>query len=129
MVQVRYHCPHCGAITSVERDPVLNDESVTREPLEGWSYAEPSDVAAGDAPDADGIEFVCLGDANVESGAEVEGEGKTAEPIRDGGANAPVPGKDGCGRTFYLNFVKYEDGRPVDHRVPNIDPPRFDFRR
>jgi hypothetical protein len=125
MIEVRYHCPHCGAITSVDRDPVLEDESVTREPLEGWSYADPSDVAADEAPDADGIEFVCLGNAGVETADD----GDAAAPVPEGGANDPVPGKDGCGRTFYLNFVKYEDGRPVDHRIPDIDPPRFDFRR
>lgn len=129
MIEVRYHCPYCGAVTSVDRDPVLADESVTREPLEGWSYAQPSDVAAGDAPDADGIEFVCLGNADVESGPSGPASEPESEPVRDGGANDPVPGLDGCGRTFYLNFVKYEDGRPVEHRIPNIDPPRFDFRR
>jgi hypothetical protein len=125
MVEVRYHCPYCGAITSVDRDPALHDESVTREPLGGWSYAQPSDVDAGDAPDADGIEFVCLGNADVEAGPSEA----PADSHREGGANDPVPGKDGCGRTFYLNFVKYEDGQPVEHREPNIDPPRFDFRK
>jgi len=97
MVEVTYHCPYCGALTAIDRDPYLDDNCVTREPLADWEYAS----TTGDYEDADGIEFVCLGDAGEE---------------------------DGCGRTFYLSFVKFEAGEPVEHRVPNQDPPRFDFQ-
>jgi hypothetical protein len=97
MVEVTYHCPYCGALTSLERDAYMADKCVTREPLAEWEYASTTD----DYEHADGVEFVCLGDAD------------------DG---------DGCGRTFYLSFVKFDDGEPVDHRVPAQDPPRFDFK-
>ena len=97
MVEVTYYCPYCGALTSLDRDPYMADDSVTREPLEGWEYASTTE----DYEAADGVEFVCLGDADEQ---------------------------EGCGRTFYLNFLKFEDGRRVDHRVPAQDPPRFDFK-
>jgi hypothetical protein len=97
MVAVTYYCPYCEALTSLERDAYLADKCVTREPLDGWEYASTTD----DYEAADGVEFVCLGDADDDA--------------------------DGCGRTFYLSFVKFEDGDPVDHRVPAQDPPRFDF--
>ena len=122
MVEVTYHCPYCGAVTGVEREGYLDDKCVSREPLEGWEYAAPTDdVEAIEA--ADGVEFVCLGNGG-EAGPGMAAGGAVGE----GGANDPDPEKDGCGRTFYLSFVRYEDGRPVDHRTPNIDPPRFDFR-
>jgi hypothetical protein len=112
MVEVTYHCPYCGAVTGVERDGYLNDKCVTREPLEGWDYAATTD----DVEAADGIEFVCLGaDPSDDASAS------------DGGANDPDPGGAGCGRTFYLSFLKYDQGKPVSHREPNVDPPRFDF--
>lgn len=97
MVEVTYHCPYCGALTSLERDPYMADKCVTKDPLAEWDY----ESTTGDYEAADGVEFVCLGDADDES--------------------------EGCGRTFYLSYVKYEDGEPVDHRVPDQDPPRFDF--
>jgi hypothetical protein len=97
MVAVTYYCPYCEALTSLERDPYMADESVTKEPLADWEYAS----TTGDYEAADGVEFVCLGDADD---------------------------ADGCGRTFYLNFIKFEGGEPVGHRVPAQDPPRFDFR-
>lgn len=111
MVEVTYHCPYCGAVTGVDREGYLDDKCVTREPLSGWEYADTTESFE----DADGIEFVCLGQ---DSGGDATG----------GGANDPNPEKTGCGRTFYLSFVKYQDGEPVDHRTPDIDRPRFDFR-
>jgi hypothetical protein len=123
MVAVSYHCPYCGAVTSVDREGYLNDKCVSREPLDGWTYAD----TTGDFEAADGIEFVCLGDGGCGNGAQV----KTDEPPTDpeaGGAEDPNPEKDGCGRTFYLSFLQYDDGEPVDHRTPDIDRPRFDFR-
>jgi hypothetical protein len=119
MVEVSYHCPYCGAVTSVDREGYLNDKCVSREPLDGWTYAD----TTGDFDAADGIEFVCLGDGG-ESATRNTADGDTD----DGGANDPNPEKDGCGRTFYLSFLKYEGGEPVDHRTPDIDQPRFDFR-
>lgn len=50
---------------------------------------------------ADGIEFVCIG-----------------RPDED----------DGCGRTFYLNYVKFENGYERDDGPSLEDEPRFDFR-
>lgn len=126
MVEVSYHCPYCGAVTAVERDAYLSDKCVSREPLAGWEYAGTTD----DFEDADGIEFVCLGSearrASEDRAAEPRGSGEEAGRA-DAGAEDPDPEKDGCGRTFYLSFLKYEDGEPVDSRTPNIDRPRFDF--
>ncbi|NHN40978.1 hypothetical protein G9C85_04915 [Halorubellus sp. JP-L1] len=121
MVWVTYHCPYCGAVTGVERDAYLNDKCVTREPLDGWTYASTTD---DDVEAADGIEFVCLGD-----GADPDAVESSESPpdASGGGANDPRPDEDGCGRTFYLSFVRYEDGEEVEHRTPDVDRPRFDF--
>jgi len=133
MVWVTYHCPYCGAVTGVERDAYMNDKCVTREPLDGWTYAATTD----DVEAADGIEFVCLGDGArdpaVDAGSESDAHtgdadgGPTASAAGTGGANDPRPDEDGCGRTFYLNYVKYADGEEVPHRTPDVDRPRFDF--
>lgn len=82
MVSVRYHCPRCETIVTLERDAYLADKSVTPYPLEGWTYA----ALGEDYADADGVRIVC-------------GEGDT-----DG---------EGCGEPYYLNFVRYEEGREV----------------
>lgn len=96
-VPVRYHCPHCGAVVTVERDPLLADKSVTPYPLEGWEYASPDqDVEA-----ADGIRFVC-----GESG-DFDGEG--------------------CGKPFYLNYVRFENGREVEP-MPESEPVELNVR-
>jgi hypothetical protein len=103
MVEVTYYCPHCGAVTGLERDAYMADKCVTKEPLDGWEY----ESTTGDYENADGVEFVCLGDYDGDE-------------------------DDGCGRTFYLNFVKFEQGREVEPAVPAEDypdRPRFDFRR
>jgi len=136
MVEVTYHCPYCGAVTGIEREGYLEDKCVTRDPLGGWNYASTTDDLA-EREAADGIEFVCPGDggpgdARSEGDEDADGgdssrEKPTARSTGDGGANDPDPARDGCGRTFYLSFVKYEDGDPVDHRTPDIDRPRFDF--
>ncbi|SEN82494.1 hypothetical protein SAMN05216388_1005138 [Halorientalis persicus] len=132
MVEVTYHCPYCGAVTGVEREGYLDDDCVTREPLDGWEYASTTDDVA-DREAADGIEFVCLGDAGDGTAVGPGGPARTAsggssDRRSDGGANDPDPEKDGCGRTFYLSFRKSEDGERVEHRTPDIDRPRFDFR-
>lgn len=85
MVSVRYHCPRCETIVTLERDAYLADKSVTPYPLEGWTYAGVDE----DFEDADGVRIVC-------------GEGETDEA--------------GCGEPYYLNFVRYEDGREVGVR-------------
>lgn len=107
MVEVTYHCPYCGALTALDRDGYLADKCVTREPLEGWEYAATVD----DFESVDGVEFVCLGGVDGPDPEETDGP----------------HGGDGCGRTFYLNFVKYDGGEEVPHRAPDIDQPRFDF--
>ena len=100
MVEVTYYCPHCRAMTSLEREAYLADRSVTKEPLDGYEYAS----TTGDYEASDGVEFVCLGNAD--------------------------PERDGCGRTFYLNFVKYEDGEPVGETGGWLeDDPNFGFLR
>ena len=77
-VTVRYTCPHCNAVVSLERPPDLADRSVTTVRQPGWEYAEPDDP---DRESADGIEFICGEDGPV---TDLEGE--------------PV---EGCGRPFY----------------------------
>jgi hypothetical protein len=89
-VTVTYYCPHCGALAELERDAYLADKAVTPYPFEGWAYATPDEAYES----ADGVRFVC-------------GEDDT---LKDG--------EDGCGRAFYLSFVRYEDGREVDPRRP-----------
>lgn len=133
MVWVTYHCPYCGAVTGVERDAYLDDKCVTREPLAGWTYAD----TTGDVEAADGIEFVCLGGGSqdgrdaeeVSAGGsdDADQEERATSASEGGGANDPRVEKDGCGRTFYLSFLKYEDGAEVEHRTPDVDRPRFDF--
>ena len=97
MVAVRYTCPHCGAVVTLDRDAALADKSVTPFALEGWEYAAPHE----EFESADGVEIVC-------GAAETDGEG--------------------CGRLFYLNFVNYEEGRPVGTRTTPADV-SFDFLR
>jgi hypothetical protein len=99
-VPVRYTCPFCGAVATLERDPYLADKCVTQYALDGWEYAD----AHEPFEDADGVTLVC-------GASETDGEG--------------------CGRTYYLSFVKYEQGREVDAAVPLKpgDMPDFNFRR
>lgn len=83
---VRYYCPCCQTVVTVARDAYLADKSVTAYPLEGWTYVGPDEEHG----DADGIRFVCGASAGVEWSG------------------------DGCGEPFYLNFVRFEDGREVE---------------
>ncbi|WP_132059552.1 hypothetical protein [Halorussus amylolyticus] len=64
MTEVRYYCPRCKAIATLERDAYLADKSVTPTPLDGWEYA----ATYEDFEDTDGVEIVC-------GGPETEGEG------------------------------------------------------
>ncbi|USZ67762.1 hypothetical protein NGM10_13625 [Halorussus salilacus] len=64
MTEVRYYCPRCEAIATLDRDAYLADKCVTPHPLDGWEYAD----AYEEFEDADGVEIVC-------GGPETEGEG------------------------------------------------------
>lgn len=141
MVEVTYHCPYCGAVTGIERDEYLRDKCVTREPLEGWEYAGTTESIE----EADGIEFVCLGtgDSHVDRTTDdrMDSTEQSSEKLSRASAHSPKgpgetsdhsgpnPSADGCGRTFYVSFLKYEDGEEIPHRQPAVDRPRFDFRR
>lgn len=89
---VSYYCPHCGAYAELQRDGYLADKAVTPTPFEGWTYATPDE----DFEAADGVHFVCGEDGTL------------------------VDGETGCGRDFYLSFVRYEDGVEVDPRKPTV---------
>ncbi|GAB3026714.1 hypothetical protein [Natronobiforma cellulositropha] len=102
-VTVTYTCPHCGAVRPVEREAELADRSVTMGPQAGWEYATPDDPAR---ESADGLAFVC-GDGETRT---LEGE--------------PAAG---CGRPFYLNFVRFEHGVELEPEPPTYGGPRFDF--
>lgn len=82
-VPVRYYCPRCETVVTLQRSAELADKSVTVYPLEGWTYTD----VDGNYDEADGVRIVC-------------GEGET-----DG---------EGCGETYYLNFVRFEGGREVE---------------
>jgi hypothetical protein len=94
--EVTYYCPHCGVVVALEREGYLADKSVTPRPLPGWRYVAPGEAFG----DATGVHFVC---------GESEGcEWREA----------------GCGREFYLNFVRYEAGEEVE---PAADPERVEL--
>jgi len=109
MVTVTYTCPRCDAVVELERDAYMADKSVTPEPLEGWTYvpvyeavsASGESLVDGATVDADGVEVVC-------GASETRGEG--------------------CGRPFYLSFVRHEDGEPVDPGR-SLEEVSFDFLR
>ncbi|MFB6112455.1 MAG: hypothetical protein ABEJ35_07990 [Halobacteriaceae archaeon] len=88
-VAVRYHCPHCGAVVTLEREARLADRAVTPHPLEHWSYVPPDGPI--DTEMADGIALTCGVDAGVATWAD-----------------------DGCNQALYLSFVRYDRGQPVD---------------
>ena len=102
-VPVRYTCPHCDAMMTVKRQAALADRSVTIHPQPGWEYTTPDD----DVESADGIAFLC-----GEDGPVTDLEGTRVE---------------GCGRPYYLNFVRFENGVELDPDPPTYGGPRFDF--
>ena len=104
-VTVSYTCPHCDAVTRLERRPDLADKSVTTVPQPGWEYAEPGN---DDLEAADGVAFLC-----GEDGPTTD---LTGEPV------------EGCGRPYYLNFVRFERGVELEPDPPTYGGPRFDFR-
>lgn len=102
---VTYYCPHCEALVELERDGYLADKAVTPYPFTGWNYVAPDEDVEADG--VDGVRFVC-------------------------GTHGLLKDEDeaGCGETFYLSFVRFEDGeeqepRPETSRVQiNPDPCR-----
>lgn len=88
---VSYYCPHCEAIVELEREGYLNDKAVTPYPFEGWLYVAPDEEFS----DADGVAFSCGEDGTLREGEE------------------------GCGKKFYLSFVRFEKGREIDPRHPS----------
>ncbi|WP_224335382.1 hypothetical protein [Haloprofundus halobius] len=116
---VTYYCPHCETLVELERDEYLADKAVTPYPLEEWEYATPDDAYE----DADGVELVC-----GESGAPsvtfrpkgwIPGRGNdTSDDRGDGGGDGNDDGQIGCGRAFYLSYVKYAGGEELDPRRP-----------
>ncbi|MFP9192103.1 hypothetical protein [Natronosalvus vescus] len=106
-ITVRYTCPHCDAVVSLERPPDLADRSVTMTRQAGWKYAR-QDAPFAEREAADGIAFVCGENVSVTD--------------RDGNPT------DGCGRPFYLNFVRFERGVELEPDPPTYGGPRFDFR-
>jgi hypothetical protein len=89
-VTVTYYCPHCGALSELERDAYLADKAVTPFPFEGWTYVTPDE----EYESAEGVRFVCGEDGTLKDD------------------------ENGCGEQFYLSFVKYENGREIDSRRP-----------
>ena len=84
-------------MVELERDAYLADKPVTPEPIDGWEYAPAYEPRAFE--DADGVELVC-------GASETQG--------------------GGCGRPFYLSFVRFEEGREVEPRSGLADQPRFE---
>lgn len=64
MVAVRYTCPRCDAIVTLDRLVEIADKSVTPFALDGWEYAAPHEHFE----ESDGVEIVC-------GAAETDGEG------------------------------------------------------
>ncbi|MFC6754120.1 hypothetical protein [Halorubrum tibetense] len=149
---VTYHCPACETIVELERDGYLADKAVTPYPFEGWTYVEPTAPFEDDA--ADGVRFVCGAsdgvvwnpdegiettdaDGDVVDSADADGDvvdsadddGGVVDSADDDGSDDTDMGSDraaGCGESFYLSFVRYEEGREIDPRpeteLVEIDP-------
>lgn len=99
-VAVSYTCPHCGAVHVLHRPPVLADRSVTPDPRPHHEYASLTDPQR---EAADGIVLVC-------------------------GVDDPLAVENGCGRQFYLNFVRHQAADETTAGGSLEDPPRFDFK-
>ncbi|QCJ46588.1 hypothetical protein [Haloprofundus sp. MHR1] len=139
---VTYYCPHCETLVELERDEYLADKAVTPYPLEGWEYATPDDAYE----DADGVKLDCgesdassvtfrpkgwiPGDGSAENveNAESTESAESAERAAGGGnagdevdepTGADGDGQIGCGRAYYLSYVKYADGQELDPRRPS----------
>ena len=90
---VTYYCPHCETLVELEREGYLADKAVTPFPFEGWTYVSP-DEPFEDREAVDGVRFVC-------------------------GEEGLVGDSEGCGETFYLSFVKFDEGEELDPRKPS----------
>jgi hypothetical protein len=149
MTEVRYYCPRCRAIATLDRDGYLADKCVTPYPLDGWEYAH----AYEDFEDS--AERSSADHSSGRRGGETASNG-TVEPSRgpredaDGVeivCGAEETEGEGCGEVYYLSFVRYEDGEEVEPRHPgdvlpsrptisgrradeddDDDGPRFDFK-
>lgn len=55
MVGIRYSCPRCGTVVTLEREAALADKSVTPFPLEGWRYVG----VDGEYGAAEGVRIPC----------------------------------------------------------------------
>lgn len=105
---VRYHCPHCGTIVELERTGYLEDKAVTPYPFEGWQYLRPDEPFE----DADGVVVTCGKDGlAVGDRVDIDRVAYTSVEQLDEGAA-------GCGRQFYLSFVRFEDGEEIEPRPP-----------
>ena len=104
-VAVRYHCPTCGQVFSLERAPTLADKSVTPYPLEGWLYRRPSEAYE----EADGVVLRC--------GESTAADLSWPDAVVEGRFARSGP----CGAHIYLSFVRYEAGEEVEP-VPVYDP-------
>ncbi|WP_101298160.1 hypothetical protein [Halegenticoccus soli] len=111
---VTYSCPHCGKLVELERDEYLADKAVTPFPFEGWEYAAPDE----DYEEADGVKFVCGEDESASAAGEV-GKDDSARTAEIGPDGELVDAPEGCGRRFYLSFVKFENGEELDPRRPS----------
>lgn len=108
---VRYRCPRCGTIVTLQREGYLADKSITPYPLEGWTYDDADAAVADDAAvdrfdDADGGERTEGSRASSDERGESDG-------IRIVCGEGESDG-EGCGEPFYLSFVRFEDGREVE---------------
>lgn len=92
---VTYYCPHCEALVELEREGYLADKAVTPFPFEGWQYVTP-DEPFEDRDAVDGVVFTCGEDGLLVDDVEA-----------------------GCGKRFYLSFVRFENGEEIDPRKPS----------
>ena len=106
MVAVSYYCPRCGAVAELDRDPYMADKSVTPFPLADWTYADPAEDDY-ERDEYDGVALVC-------GGAGVLGWSHPPDASEGPDADAGGDADPGCGEPFYLNFVRFEDGREVE---------------
>ena len=111
-VPVRYYCPRCGAVATLDREGYLADKCVTPTPLDGWEYV----AAYEEFEDADGVEIVCggyetesdgcgevyyLNFVKYEDGEEVDpSERSFVPPAADGPS---IPDRDDDGPRFDFN--------------------------
>ncbi|UIO98607.1 hypothetical protein Hbl1158_08550 [Halobaculum sp. CBA1158] len=114
---VTYYCPACGRLVELKREGYLSDKAVTPYPFEGWEYVSPDERFEDGA--ADGVRFVCGDHPTPELPADAAGD--SDESVVAGADADAESDDDGCGESFYLSFVRYEDGEEVDPRRLDAD--------